>query len=247
MATSYPGAIDNFTNPDGGGSLAASTPTGEAHHILHANAYDAIEALEVRVGITGSADATSLTKRIAVLEAAGGPAIGGFDIPWALGVNTMPRAAVTAVNAVGTGFAVYTGFVPQKSFTAASIRTVASTSSSPSSAFVGLYSIDASGNGTRIAVSLTNTSLGSVTPQTTSLVTPVALTAGLAYAVGVLLVGASWNNYVGGSAAVPNFGSMTKSPMLYAFGPGSQTTLPTSFLTGGVTYSASPYYAEILA
>lgn len=68
MTTAFPTGLDDFTNPDA--STDDLDTTGVEHDDQHANANDAIEALEAKVGIDGSAVATSLDKRIAVLEAA---------------------------------------------------------------------------------------------------------------------------------------------------------------------------------
>jgi hypothetical protein len=65
MATNFPTSLDALTNPQGTDSVAAVP-----HAAQHANANDAIEALQARVGVTGSTVATSLTNRIAVLEGA---------------------------------------------------------------------------------------------------------------------------------------------------------------------------------
>ena len=59
MSTNFPGALDALTNPLGSDSLAAVS-----HAAQHTNANDAIEALEARVGITGSADTSSITYRL---------------------------------------------------------------------------------------------------------------------------------------------------------------------------------------
>ena len=65
MATNFPTSLDALTNPQGTDSVAAVP-----HAAQHANANDAIEALQARVGVTGSTVGTSLTNRIAVLESA---------------------------------------------------------------------------------------------------------------------------------------------------------------------------------
>lgn len=59
MSTSYPGAIDTLANPAGNDLLANSTP-GLVHSTQHGNANDAIEAIETKLGITGSTDPTSI-------------------------------------------------------------------------------------------------------------------------------------------------------------------------------------------
>ena len=59
MSTSYPTALDDFQNPNGGDALANATP-GLQHHVQHGNANDAIEAIEAKVGIDNSASSGSL-------------------------------------------------------------------------------------------------------------------------------------------------------------------------------------------
>lgn len=57
MASNFPTSKDNLTNP-------ASTDELVGHAAQHANANDAIEALENVVGITNSADSDSLTYKV---------------------------------------------------------------------------------------------------------------------------------------------------------------------------------------
>ena len=59
MSTNFPAALDSLTNPANSDTLALVD-----HAAQHANANDAIEALQVRVGITGSTDPASLTYRV---------------------------------------------------------------------------------------------------------------------------------------------------------------------------------------
>lgn len=57
MATNFPTSLDVLQNPTG------TTPTNSSttlHSVQHANANDAIEALQTKVGITNSADVTSI-------------------------------------------------------------------------------------------------------------------------------------------------------------------------------------------
>lgn len=63
MATDFPENLDNFTNPDSNNPL--SNPS---HSEQHANANDAIEALQAKVGIDGSTDPNSLDYRVSQLE-----------------------------------------------------------------------------------------------------------------------------------------------------------------------------------
>lgn len=67
MATEFPISIDNFINPNADDTLNSVTVP---HSVQHANANDAIEALQVKVGINGSLDTNSLEYRVAQLEAA---------------------------------------------------------------------------------------------------------------------------------------------------------------------------------
>ena len=57
MATTFPTSKDNLTNPAANDELVG-------HAAQHANANDAIEALENVVGVTGSTDANSLTYKL---------------------------------------------------------------------------------------------------------------------------------------------------------------------------------------
>lgn len=61
MATVFPTSKDNLTNPN-------STDELVGHAAQHANANDAIEALETVVGITNSEDSNSLTYKINTLS-----------------------------------------------------------------------------------------------------------------------------------------------------------------------------------
>lgn len=59
MATSFPNNLDELINPNGTDQLSAPS-----HSEQHSNANDAIEALQVKVGIEGSQDPDSLTYKI---------------------------------------------------------------------------------------------------------------------------------------------------------------------------------------
>ena len=63
MATAFPTSKDNLTNPSGSDELVG-------HAAQHANANDAIEALETTVGVTNSADSNSLTYKVNTLSTA---------------------------------------------------------------------------------------------------------------------------------------------------------------------------------
>ena len=60
MATNFPTSLDALTNP------TASDPlTNPSHADQHANVNDAVEALQAKVGVNGSAVATSLDYKVA--------------------------------------------------------------------------------------------------------------------------------------------------------------------------------------
>lgn len=65
MATNFPTSLDTLTNPTSSDSL--SSPS---HSAQHANANDAIEALQAKVGADSSAVTSSLDYKVAQLEAA---------------------------------------------------------------------------------------------------------------------------------------------------------------------------------
>lgn len=82
MSTNFPDALDVLTNPAGTDSL-----TGHASQ--HANTNDAIEALQAKVGINGSAVATSLDYRISTAETGLGGKISSSEKGSANGVATL--------------------------------------------------------------------------------------------------------------------------------------------------------------
>ena len=61
MSTSFPDSLDNLSNP-------SSTDELTGHAQQHSNANDAIEALQTKIGIDGSADVDSIDYKINELE-----------------------------------------------------------------------------------------------------------------------------------------------------------------------------------
>jgi hypothetical protein len=78
MPTNFPTALDTLTNPSSSDSLSNPSHAGQ-----HANANDAIEALQVKVGVNSSAVTTSLDYRVSTLE--NEPATAGDDANLVLG------------------------------------------------------------------------------------------------------------------------------------------------------------------
>jgi hypothetical protein len=67
VATNFPTALDSLTNP----ASTDARNAGSGHAAQHANANDAIEAIEAKVGVNNSAVTTSLDYRVAQLEGGG--------------------------------------------------------------------------------------------------------------------------------------------------------------------------------
>ena len=65
MATNFPASLDAFTNPSSNSSVA-----NPSHAEQHADANDAIEALQAKVGADNSAVTTTLDYRVRTLETA---------------------------------------------------------------------------------------------------------------------------------------------------------------------------------
>jgi hypothetical protein len=61
LPSNYPNSLDNLTNPE-------STSSLEGHASLHATVNDAIEAIELKLGVDGSSDVNSIDYKIAELE-----------------------------------------------------------------------------------------------------------------------------------------------------------------------------------
>ena len=64
MATNYPGAIDSLTNPSSGDAL-----TSPSHSAQHANANDAIEAIETELGTDPAGASATVKARFEAIEA----------------------------------------------------------------------------------------------------------------------------------------------------------------------------------
>jgi hypothetical protein len=92
MATSFPEDLDNFSNP-------AATDSMSGHAAQHANANDAIEALQAKIGVDGSADENSIDYKIAALEQGLENATGDF-IPESLLGNANGVASLNSAGKV---------------------------------------------------------------------------------------------------------------------------------------------------
>jgi hypothetical protein len=114
MATNFPTSLDSLTNPQGTDSVAAVP-----HAAQHANANDAIEALEAKVGANNSAVTTSLDYRVRTLESASVDTEAIQDIVGGM-VSSNTETDITVTYDDGTGklnFAAGTNLVTSTSLT----------------------------------------------------------------------------------------------------------------------------------
>ena len=109
MTTSFPASLDALTNPTSGDSL--SSPS---HSAQHANVNDAVEALEAKVGVDGSAVTTSLDYKVTypqeviviaisdeTTDIATGTAVVTFRMPFAMTLTAV-RASLSTASTSGT-------------------------------------------------------------------------------------------------------------------------------------------------
>ena len=97
MATSYPGALDNFTNPTSSDTLdSAAVP----HATQHANANDAIEAIEAELGTNPKGSSATVKARLDTLDTtvSGKAAIAS---PMFTGTPTLPTGTIATTQAAG--------------------------------------------------------------------------------------------------------------------------------------------------
>jgi hypothetical protein len=91
MTTSFPASLDTLTNPSSGDSLNSPSHSGQ-----HADANDAIEALQAKVGVDGSAVTTSLDYKVRNIANATitNSVVQGLEESW----NVAATAATGTVN-----------------------------------------------------------------------------------------------------------------------------------------------------
>lgn len=70
MSTSFPGALDSFTNPGSTDTANGTGPGGAptTHHLQHSNLNDSVAALEAKVGIDASTNSASIDYQIRYLK-----------------------------------------------------------------------------------------------------------------------------------------------------------------------------------
>jgi len=67
VATNYPGSLDSLTNPSAGDAL-----TSPSHSAQHANANDAIEAIETELGVNPSGTFATVALAVGLLRSGAG-------------------------------------------------------------------------------------------------------------------------------------------------------------------------------
>ena len=88
MATNYPSGIDSLTNPSAGDAL-----TSPSHSAQHANANDAIEAIETELGTTPSGSESTVAARLTAIESGARMGTGSIGAT-ALADNAVDTAAI---------------------------------------------------------------------------------------------------------------------------------------------------------
>lgn len=254
MSTSFPSGLDSFTNPASTDSLATVN-----HASQHDNINDAMAAVQAKVGVNGSAVTTSLDYKLAHLAESNA----GYFPAGVVGTNTpvittMDRSLVTsAVQNVTTQRLVLIGFVAPANLTvnnAAIFVTTADAAVNVTVGQVGVYSLDNSNNGTRMAQSTNNTSLFAATGRAVqALSSSATLVQGSAYAFALLGVFSTGSVQVAGGAAPLNtngpaalIGTGSMVPFIMGVLTG-QSSLPASFTAASlVTTGSNPFtYAEL--
>lgn len=99
MATSFPASLDTLTNPSSGDSLNSPSHSGQ-----HADANDAIEALQAKVGVDGSAVATSIDYKLnnTVATLTGTQTLTNKTLGSSVLVSPEERWSISATAATGT-------------------------------------------------------------------------------------------------------------------------------------------------
>lgn len=239
MATSFPGAQDSFPTYNDGDTIYASIVN---------DVQDAVEALETKVGIDGSADPTSLDYRVTALENAGG------SVSYPMSAFHVRPDTISTADPRNTGQSLslpnqqvlLAYFAAPFDLAVSNIRWVSSNSVTSLNAGSGfaLYQADGSDNLTRLATALSTSAFTSAsTVKSEPLSSTVNLVAGQRYAVGALALPTSGTPSILAAAA-----ASTASAKLQAFPPRltgvllGQSSLPASISAGSLHSDGSTYY-----
>jgi hypothetical protein len=95
MPTSYPGALDNFTNPTGADNLSDAPVL---HHSQHSNVNDAVKAIETELGTNPKGSNTSVRARLEAIEASLGTKLNSSAFHAPFGVATLDAGSMLVEN-----------------------------------------------------------------------------------------------------------------------------------------------------
>lgn len=220
MAINYPTSLDAWTNPTGADTLA-TTP----HSTHHGNHYDAIEALEAKVGINSSAVTTSLDYKVTQLEAAGLwlPGDHGFKA-W----NYDPALTTTFANPTAGTLYVYKVRLPATTIT--NIVFYAASGTTPTTAYAALYVGTAAG--ALLSQSANQAGLyGAAGTKVFPLGAPQVVTAGVYYAAFWCTGSGPGHTSVTAAGGHPNAGLGSTVPRFGTANTGLTTTAPANIGT----------------
>lgn len=189
MATSYPTGLDSFANPASSDLLSAGT----GHAAQHDNINDAVAALEAKVGINSSAVTTSLDYKINHLSSG---SIGREVFPLVPAFATLPREIVTSSLSCANQNPTFYGFTAPLTGTFGHVSLyLVSFDAATTNAVISIFTVAANGDMTSVTGGLTGNISSSLTSgsgiKTVAFGTPVAFTAGQAYAVCIWTLGGS--------------------------------------------------------
>lgn len=243
MSTNFPTSLDTFT----------TRSNGDVIQPAHVNELQTnVVALETRVGITGSADATSLTKRIAVLEAAGSGGAGTSGQVLAKGFANHRRRDITGGVTATSGVLWVQGVHAPRSETLTKMSINVSTAGTSVTLFkLGLYTLDASGNGTLVASTASaHVAINAASTNTKldiNLASNYAVVAGTLYATALISVGGTPPVNLGRAADSVLVRLDTMAQPFLGGSKAALSDLPGSFTIGTISVGADVPYIEITA
>ncbi len=168
-----------------------------------------------------------------------------------VGQETFSRLLITTASSAPASQSLrLTFFTARKSEVASQVRQWSGTTAAgatPTLARIGLYSVAANGDIALIASTPNDTTLyaAASTAYTKAFSVPVAVNAGVRYAVGLLVVSAAAMPSYYSTSTVLSGVEMSAAPRVSA-AVAAQADLPASVVAASLAASASPFYSVIL-
>lgn len=162
------------------------------------------------------------------------------------GQEVFSRGTAAAPTSMASGTLRLTYFTAYRSETISSLMTATggTASGTPTTCKMGLYSIDASGNLTRIGITANDTTIWAAanTKYSKALTAPVAVVAGTRYVLAALFVGTTAPNLVARTVlqAVGNDNNRIMGALA------GQTDIPASITAGSITVAGTQIYGELI-